>query len=199
MDQLSRCASYNFLATMDLSLKFHLRLDQKRTSWVVICRGKNRFVDELHIPDPRHNLTSSELLSEQAIAKQDEPCSTQMKQSSIEETRADSVKTFSDSVLYERKCTCEKKRWKSILAYLSFKGRPLSTAISKLAMRLVRHYDQDERETDGAVHWSTICPKLLRAFGDQGARESSENDWIQHMYEGSNKTRFEYCENSKNS
>ena len=59
-------------------------------------------MDELHIPDPRHKLTSSELLSEQAIAKQDEPCSTEMKQSSIEETRADSVKTFSDPVCFTK-------------------------------------------------------------------------------------------------
>ena len=43
-----------------------------QTSWVVICRGKNRFVNELHVPDPGHNLTSSELLSEQAIAKEGE-------------------------------------------------------------------------------------------------------------------------------
>ena len=37
-----------------------------RTLWMVTCRGKNRFADELHIPDPRHSLTISELLSEQA-------------------------------------------------------------------------------------------------------------------------------------
>ena len=43
----------------------------------------------------------------------------------------------------------------------SFKGKSLSTAISKLVMRCVRHYDQEERETDGAVHWDTIKPKLL--------------------------------------
>ena len=49
------------------------------TSWVVICKGKNRFVDELHVPDPKYNLTSSESLSEQAIAKEGELCSTGMK------------------------------------------------------------------------------------------------------------------------
>ena len=42
----------------------------------------------------------------------------------------------------------------------SFKGKSLSTAISKLVMRLVRHCDQ-ERETDATVHWDTIKPKLL--------------------------------------
>ena len=33
-----------------------------------------------------------------------------------------------------------------------------------LVMRLVRRYDQDERETDGAVHWSSLGPKLRLTF-----------------------------------
>ena len=36
------------------------------TSWVLICQGKDRFVDEKHIPDPGDNLASSELLTEQS-------------------------------------------------------------------------------------------------------------------------------------
>ena len=36
----------------------------------------------------------------------------------------------------------------------------LSTAISKLVTRLVRHYDPEERQSDAAVHWDTIRPKL---------------------------------------
>ena len=152
----------------------------ERTSLVVMCRGKNRFVDDLHIPDPRNNPTSSELLSEQAIAKESEPCSTEMKQCIIEETRADSVNNLSDPVSFTKGIlSMKEKKWKSIPAYPSFKGRPLSTAISKLVMRFVRFYD------------NTICPTLLRTFGDQGARESSENDGLQHIYEGSNKTKFE--------
>ena len=42
-------------------------------SWVVICRGKNRFVDELHLRDPGHNPTSNELHLERSIAKESEP------------------------------------------------------------------------------------------------------------------------------
>ena len=55
-------------------------------------------------------------------------------------------------------------------------------------MRLVRRYDQDEREIDGAVHWNTICPTLLRACGDKGVRFFSEKDWLQHVYEGGSGT-----------
>ena len=56
--------------------------------------------------------------------------------------------------------------------------KSLSTPISKLVMRLVHHQHQDERETDGAVHWNTMNPKLMRAFGDRGAREISAKDWL---------------------
>ena len=68
----------------------------------------------------------------------------------------------------------EERKRKMIPACPSFKGRSLSTAISKSVMRLVRHHDQEERETNGAVHWDTINPKLLRACGYQGARHFSE-------------------------
>ena len=63
----------------------------------------------------------------------------------------------------------------------SLKGRSLSAAISKLVMRLLRRYDQEERETDGTVHWDTINPKLLRGFGYQGTRHFSEQDWLQDI------------------
>ena len=39
----------------------------------------------------------------------------------------------------------------------------LSTDISKLVVRLVRHYDQDEREPNGADHGNSTHPKLLWA------------------------------------
>ena len=63
----------------------------------------------------------------------------------------------------------------------------------------MRHYDQEERETDGAVHWDTMNSKWLRAFEYQGARNFLEKEWPHDVYEGSNKTRFDYCVNSKNS
>ena len=52
--------------------------------------------------------------------------------------------------------------------------RSLSAMISKLVMRLVRHYDQEERGTDGVVHWDTkktktaesiSIPKSTKVFG----------------------------------
>ena len=47
----------------------------------------------------------------------------------------------------------------------------------------MRHHDQEEQQTDAAVHWDTIRPKLLRAFADRGARDFSEKDWLRHTHE----------------
>ena len=53
----------------------------------------------------------------------------------------------------------KERHWKSIPANESYKYRSLSATISNILMNLLRHYDQDEREIDGAVHWNTISPK----------------------------------------
>ena len=60
------------------------------------------------------------------------------------------------------------RKWNSILAFPLFKGRSLSAAVSKWVMGLVCHFDQEERETGGAVRWKTMIPKLMRAFGHKG-------------------------------
>ena len=60
-----------------------------------------------------------------------------------------------------------------------FREHTFEVEVSKLVMRLVRRYDQDERETDGAVHWKSMGPKLRKAF----------------QKAGSNKTGFQYCKN----
>ena len=66
-------------------------------------------------------------------------------------------------------------------------------------MRFVRRYDPDERDSDGAVHLEFYrvhnCGKHLRSADGE---EFSGMDWLEHIYEGSNKMRFQYCMNSKN-
>ena len=63
----------------------------------------------------------------------------------------------------------------------------------------MRHYDQEERQSDAALHWDTIRPILLKAFVNRGAHDFSEKDWLRLIHEGSSRTRFECCEDSKNS
>ena len=141
---------------------------EERTSWVVICRGKNRNVEELHLNDPDHNPTSSELLLERSVAKESEPCSTKMEQSSSEETHAKQFEIQTNPVYNysEEVIPVEERKWHDIPTYQFFKGHTFEAEVSKLVMRLVRLYDQDERETDGAVHWNSMCPTLRKPFSE---------------------------------
>ena len=50
----------------------------------------------------------------------------------------------------------------------------MAVAVSKMVTRMLRHYDQDERQPDGSRHWDTIGPVLLRAFAQEGARDFDE-------------------------
>ena len=86
----------------------------------------NRFVTELHIPDTGNNLTSSELPSEQAIAKEGEPCSAELEQSSTEETRARTIRMLPDPVCStEGILPMKERKWKSVPACPSSKGKSL--------------------------------------------------------------------------
>ena len=77
--------------------------------------------------------------------------------------------------------------------------RALSAAVSKMVTRVVRHYDQGERQPDAALHWDTMRPVLLKAFAKWGARDFKDKRLLRLVHHGSSKTRFEYCEDSKNS
>ena len=171
-----------------------------RTSWVVICRGKNRFVEELHLNDPDHNPTSSDLLLERSVAKERELGSTKMEpSSSTEETHAKQLKIQTNPVYThsEEVILVEERRWTDILACQQFRGHTVEAEVSKLVMRLVRRYDQHERGTDGAIHWKSMGPKPRRAFQKAGGQKFSDADWIQHIHKGSNKAGFQYRKNSR--
>ena len=92
----------------------------------------------------------------------------------------------------------EERKWNDIFACKHFRGHTFEAEVSLLVMRLVRHYDQDDRETDGAVHWNSMGPKLRKAFQKARGQTFSDSDWVQYIFEGRNKTRFQYCKNSRN-
>ena len=114
-----------------------------------------------------------------------------MEQSSIEETHATQFEIQTNPLYYSKEVLpIQERKWNDIPAYKYCKGNTFQAGISKLDMRLVRHYDQDERETDGAVHWNSMGSKLQTAFQKAGPQKFSDSDWLQNIYEGSNKTRF---------
>ena len=115
-----------------------------------------------------------EFLSELRKAEGSEPCLAKSK-TSIQETGADTLSVFpSHACLFtQRTILASNRKWKVILANSSC-GGALSTAVSKTVTRLVRHYDQDERQPDAAIHWDAIKPVLLKTFEKQGARDFSD-------------------------
>ena len=121
-------------------------------------------MDELHLKDPGYNPTSSELLLERSVARESESCSTEMEQSGIEETCVTQFETQTNPGYYSKEViSIEEREWNDIPACKYLKGNTLQAEISKLVVRLARHYDQDGRETDGAVHWNSMGSECRRA------------------------------------
>ena len=65
----------------------------------------------------------------------------------------------------DRMCGCQKCQRNSF-----------ETRISKCVTNVVRHHDQDERETDGAMHWDEKLPVLKGRFKNQLEREITDED-----------------------
>ena len=149
------------------------------------------YISEIQDTIPRVLNTLGKIYS-----KESESFSTELDQSRIEETHATQFDIPTNPVYFAKEVVpIGKRMWNQILAYKSFKG----DEFFKLVTRLVRRYDQDEREAGGALHWNSMVLKLRKAFQQCGGRTFSDTDWLQHIDEGSNEVRFQHCMNSKNS
>ena len=102
----------------------------------------------------------------------------------IEEAHAKQLKIQTNPVNNhsEEVFPIEERRWNHMLACPYFKGHTREAEVSTLVMRLVRHYNQNERKTDGAAHWKSMCPKLRKAFQKTGGHIFSDSDWLHHVY-----------------
>ena len=104
---------------------------------------------------------------ERPIAMQSEPGQANMEISwSIEETHASQPKIQSNpgNGHSEDSIPSKERKWNDILANRNLKRNTFESDVAKLVMKLVRHHDQDERETDGSFHWKSMGPKLRFAF-----------------------------------
>ena len=63
----------NFLDNYGIEIEILSTATPDRIPWVIICRGKNRYVENVSLQDPWRILTSSDLLLERFIAKSNEP------------------------------------------------------------------------------------------------------------------------------
>ena len=59
---------------------------------------------------------------------------------------------------------------------------------------MVRHFDQDERQTDAAVYWDSIRPVLVKAFAEKG-RVRVFGTRMDPVCPSNNKVIFEYSGN----
>ena len=132
----------------------------------MLSRGKNRFVDEIHIPIAELR-SSAKLLSELQKSEEGKPLWTKSKTSkqetgavhltsptSIKETCADTLSIFPSQASFytQRTIPTTNRKWKVVPVNSSY-WRALWIAVSKMVTRMVRHYDQDERQSDGSLHF----------------------------------------------
>ena len=85
-----------------------------------------------------------------------------------------------------------RKKWITIHAHSGY-GSDSAVFISKTVTTMLRHFDQDERESDGSRHEDSIKSVLVRKFAYEGARDVSDEMWLQKIFEGSSKKIIEYC------
>ena len=86
------------------------------------------------------------------------------------------------------------RKWNDIPAFDTVERNSVDWKISKRLTAFVRHREFDG-EIDGAVHWSSLRPKLRSDFESEGARTFSDSRWLGNIHR-SNKLRFQYCVDS---
>ena len=104
----------------------------------------------------------------------------------IEETHEFNLVNDQSEELFQVK----KERGMTFLSKKLQKGHTLQSRISNLGAKLVRHHDQEERETGGVVQWKSIGPKLRDVF----QRTHSLIQLASSMFQkGAKNNRFQHC------
>ena len=133
----------------------------------MISRGKSPFVDEIHIPNAEL-ISSAKLLSELQKSEGGEHCLTKSKTrnqetgavhvtspTSIKETCVNTLSISPSQASFSTQRNISTTKWKwTVIPANSSKGGALSTAVSKKVTRMVRHYDQDERNLTHHFIWT---------------------------------------------
>ena len=73
-------------------------------------------------------------------------------------------------------------------------GGDLAVSISRTITTMLRHFDKEERQTDGSRHWDSIKLVLERKFAREGARDFSDEAWLQKDFcRALQRREIEYC------
>ena len=142
------------LGTYGIEIQRPSTTSPKETSREVICRGQNRYVEELPHLEPGPDPTSKEILRErERCCKRKRTFCCRDKPIPHRGNSCDAGTCSCEScVLCERDCSYGRKDV-DIPVNKWYQEDALSTEISKCVMRLGRRNDQDEREFYGAVRW----------------------------------------------
>ena len=208
LDQTLKFTSWKCLTILDLKLQF--RLQRTQDGHPMFWFPKDR-VDSWTNCISRISDMMSPVRSEHANAKESELCLATIDRRILlrrllQVVRAPGNWMRTLSAFLPAQCACSQKEpflrrkgsGKILLPINSSYGGSLSTAISKMVTRLVRHYDQEERQSDGAFHGGTIGRNWWKCSQSKEDEISQKKHWLRLIHEGSSKTRFEYCEDSKN-
>ena len=165
------------------------------TSHVVKSRETDSFENEIH--DYTAEVRSSnELLGD--LQGSERKVNTSSKETwamtGTRKLEADSLSLTPNkaSLNTRRIITMNEKKWITIQANVS-RGRPLAVSMSRLVTTMLRHFDQEERQTDGSRYWDSIKSVLVRRFAQQGARDFDDEACLQMIFEGSTKRRIVFC------
>ena len=187
--------------------------DPWRSLRILISRGKERFVNEIH----RHN---PEIVNDSFLLP--------MKEENLHNVRFESVKLASGNrgycsevsdtaksndkpsselrkklqyprhllhpreaaillciqITQKKKIPREDRIWDTILGCQKCRDSSIETRISKCVTNMVRHHDQYEREEDGAMHWDVILPVLKERFQKQLGKEFTNEEWLNCIFLG---------------
>ena len=166
------------------------------TSYVVTSREAQHFVNEIHVHKEELR-SSNELLKDlhgsvknetheerKGSSRNKETCAPK----SIKETYASfpSIPPTKASLHTQRTIPTNERKWKVIHAH-SPNGGYVATAVSKMVTKMLRHCDQEERQTDDSRHWDNIKPTFVTAFARVDERVLQRQQWISF----SNKSRID--------
>ena len=104
------------------------------------------------------------------------------------------VRTLSAFSWLQRTIPTTERKWK-VIASSSLYGGALPTAVSKMVTRMVRHYDQDERQPDAAIQWAGTAESVRKTGSTRFLRQNSASTFIKEAA----RRGFQYGEDSKNS
>ena len=186
LDQSLRFIFWKFLTRMDWKLRFHQSVDLERLLMLWhqerLSVLRTKFIITTQTSDPVRKCSIIFKNQKKVCLTKGIKVTTRHKETwaapSIEESRAGSLTLVPKTAsLYTGKTNpTNEKKWTTIHAH-SGRGSDLAVFISETVTTMLRHFDQDERETDGSRHWDSKKSTLWRSHRLQWRNMVTKDLW----------------------